>query len=353
MKGRAIVPLVLGLCVGLVAVKYLVDTLQDAKGSTTESETISVVRATRDIDSFQKITLEFVELVETTDPTLAPSQERITSIEDVVGRVTAKAVPERAPILQSMLAPPDTPPGMVGRIPPGFRAVAVKIDEVTGVAYQLKPGSWVDVIVVMDVNSSTGRGGRETIAEVVLQRVQVAAIGRSVTRPSEGAGSKMKPAKSATLFVADRDVPKLHLAATRGKLTLAMRGDDRQTTAEPLTARGSEVFAYGRENTPAPDPRPPAAAADLSRHRVTVADPPHSLVVYRGSTQGDSLMVEQIIFEDSGSRNIVGVGISPISRVGGSRVADEWGPAPSQGRNDRSNGQEREYRPDSHNMEGE
>ena len=111
MKGRAIIPLVLGLCVGLVAVKYLVNTLQNAKGSSGDSQTISVVRATQDLDSYQEITAEFVELVETTDDTFAPSQERITSLEDVIGRVTAKAIPERAPILLSMLAPPDTPAG--------------------------------------------------------------------------------------------------------------------------------------------------------------------------------------------------------------------------------------------------
>lgn len=207
MKGRAIIPLVLGLCVGLVAVKYLVQTLQNAKGSTGASEAVSVVRATQDLESFQEITAEFVELVETSDDAFAPSQERITSLEDVIGRVTAKAIPERAPVLQSMLAPPDTLPGMVGRIPPGFRAVSVKIDEVTGVAYQLKPGSWVDVIVVMDIMTGSGRNAKETIAEVILQHVQVAAIGRSATGPTDGRGSKMKPAKSATLFVAEKDVP--------------------------------------------------------------------------------------------------------------------------------------------------
>ncbi len=99
MKGRAIIPLVLGLCVGLVAVKYLVNTLQDAKGSTAESKMISVVRATQDIAGYQEITAEFVELVETSDASLAPARERIGSLEDVIGRVTAKSIPERSPVV--------------------------------------------------------------------------------------------------------------------------------------------------------------------------------------------------------------------------------------------------------------
>ena len=140
MKTKAIIPLVLGLCVGLVAVKFLADSLQRAQGSTTDSSAkIPVVLAKQDIERFEEITAEMLELVETTDESLVPATERIAKIEDVAGRVTAKTIPQRSPILLSMLAPEGTPPGLYGMIKPGFRAVSVKIDEVTGVAYQLAP----------------------------------------------------------------------------------------------------------------------------------------------------------------------------------------------------------------------
>ncbi len=352
MKGRAIIPLVLGLCVGLVAVKYLVKTLQNAQGSSGESQTVSVVRATQDLDSYQEITAEFVELVETTDDTFAPSQERITSLEDVIGRVTAKAIPERAPILLSMLAPPNTPAGMVGRIPPGFRAVSVKIDEVTGVAYQLKPGSWVDVIVVMDIMTGSGRNAKETIAEVILQHVQVAAIGRTASGPAAGRGSKMKPAKSATLLVAEKDVPKLHLAGTRGKLTLAMRGEDKRTTEKPLTARESEVFSYGEKRGPIENAV--ASATSPRAQPMPIVEPPFSVVVYRGSTEGNALLVEQTTFESAQSRTIIGIGGGPVSRMGRSRLDDEWGPVrSSRPSDDRTGRQKSQDVPNFDNMEAE
>ena len=98
MKGRAIIPLVLGLCVGLVAVKFLVDAVQNARGSTTQ-ETVDVVRARVDIGSYQLITAELVEIVETTDASLAPALQRLSTLEDVVGKVTAKAIPQSAPVL--------------------------------------------------------------------------------------------------------------------------------------------------------------------------------------------------------------------------------------------------------------
>lgn len=239
MKGKAIIPLVLGLGIGLVTVKFLVDTIRKAQASNQSQETITVIRASQDIDAYEAITADKVELVETVDSLLAPTNDRIGSLEEIEGRVAAKAIPQCAAVLKSMLAPEGTPAGMVGRIPPGFRAVSVKIDEVTGVAFQIKSGDWVDVIVVMDIDSST-RGRKETIAEVILQHVQVAAIGHTATGPTAESKSNMKPAKSATLLVREEDVPRLHLAGTRGKITLAMRGEDEQITERPPSARLDE-----------------------------------------------------------------------------------------------------------------
>ena len=316
MKIKAIIPLVLGLCVGLVAVKFLVDSLQRAQGSTTDSSTkIPVVLAKQDIERLEEIT----------------ATQRISKIEDAVGRVTAKTIPQRSPIFRSMLAPEGTPPGLYGMIQPGFRAVSVKIDEVTGVAYQLKPGDWVDVIVVMDVDTGSRKRKKETVAEVILQHVQVAAIGQTTTEQPGESGKKIKPAKSATLLVMEEDVPKLHLAATRGKLTLAMRGDDDKATGKAAIARGSEVFNSSREDRD-PPAEPSGSSAGGSpgflpsflAHAATPAprptdvepqaepEPPHGITIYHDSVKG--LQVEQVVFEHGQSRTIVGVSEGPVDR---------------------------------------
>lgn len=311
MKGKAIIPLILGLCVGLVAVKFLVDAVQEAQGSA-DKQTVSAVRARLDIGSYQKITEEMVELVETTDDTFAPSFQRFSSIEEVVGQVTAKAIPQNAPVLKTMLAPEGTLPGMRGQVKEGYRAVSVRIDEVTGVAYQLQPGDWVDVIVVMDVDTGGGRRRKETIAEVILQRVQIAAIGQATGSAPAQSGGKVKPAKSATLLVLKEDVPKLHLAATRGKLTLAMRGEDDTKKGEPLYATSSEVFGFGG----APKNNPPQQQVVTARPvRRPEPEPKHGVTIFAGSAKG-STQVNQTIFANGNSRVIVGVSQSPINKVG-------------------------------------
>ncbi len=332
MNTKAIIPLVLGLCVGLVAVKYLVDTLKKARGSTA-APTSTFVRTTQDIDSFQKITPELLELVETTDVSLIPSNERITSIDEVKDRVAAKDIPQNSLIVLSMLAPEGTEAGMKGQIPPGYRAVSVKIDEVTGVAYQLKPGDWVDVIVVMSVD--TGRRKKETVAEVILQHVEVLAIGQTTTGPTGETGkSKAKPAKSATLLVPEDDAPKLHLAATRGRVTLAMRGADSLTTEVPAVARESEDFynptaASSEEETASTDSGTSSGPAGFLGTFVAFAatppqtvpepepepEPPHGLTIYRGLPNVGEPKVEQVVFANGASRTVVGVSSGPVARA--------------------------------------
>ncbi|MBI4718719.1 MAG: hypothetical protein HY763_13005, partial [Planctomycetes bacterium] len=105
MKGKAIIPLALGLAVGLLAVKLLVDFVKKAQASGSERQTVSVVRAKQDIAELQEITTELVEVVETTENQFLPAADRISKLEEVVGRVAAKAIPQKLPVLKSLLAP--------------------------------------------------------------------------------------------------------------------------------------------------------------------------------------------------------------------------------------------------------
>jgi pilus assembly protein CpaB len=304
MKGKGIIPLVLGLAVGLVAVKFGIDAIRRAQASGEKTEKIKAVRARVDIAAFEEITPDMVELIETADSLFAPLNDRVGSIEELKARVTSKAIPARSPVLLSMLAPAGTRAGMVGQIPPGFRAVSVKIDEVTGVAYQLQPDDWVDVIVVMDVKS--GHGTTDTIAEVILQHVKVVAIGRSPQSDAASGPSKTRPAKSATLLISEEDVPKLHLAGTRGKLTLAMRGADTHTSAIGHTALGSELF-----DNLLPKPTPTTENSIAAPRPVRIERPvPYEVAVYRGTNKAE-MAVERITFESVSSNRIVDVSQGP------------------------------------------
>ena len=317
MKGKAIIPLAAGLAIGIFAVKLAVDKISKAQAAGAKTGIVKVVRATRDISSYEKLTADAIEVIETEENMFISKEDRIGSVEEVIGRVTAKAISVNAPILRSILAPEGTPPGMVGRIPEGFRAVSVQISEVTAVAYQIQPGDWVDVIVVMDV--STPVGGRKTIAQVILERIQVAAIG-DTTAPSSGPGkAKTRPARSVTLFVVEEDVPKLHLAATQGKITLAMRGDDPAVNGAHRSASMQDLLSGDREQ-PKSQPPPDWMTSMLRMGNKTPEPelederPPHAVTVYRLTRGGNTAQnIERLTFENSESSTIIDVSFGPNS----------------------------------------
>lgn len=311
MNRRAAIPLVAGLVIGLVTVKLVMDFVKKAQGSQQSQQKFTLVQAKQDIKAYEKIGPEMVQAIETSDMVLAPQNERMGTVDTVVGRVAMKSIPQNAPILKSMLAPEGTPEGIEGRIAPGYRAVAVKIDEATSAGYNLQPGDWVDVIVVMDIETGM-RGKKDTLAEVILQRVQIAAIGQGTSDQTDAAGGKVKPAKSATILVKNEDAPKLHLAGTRGKITLVLRGSDDFSDDAPATAFGNDIMARltGAQYAAAPEtPQPAAVPMAAPVQAQAPPPPPHTVLVFRSIAQGTRpAATERVTFENADSWRLLEVG---------------------------------------------
>lgn len=232
----AIVPLVMGAAIGGLAIKLGLDTVRKAKASG-RVEQVTVVVAATNIPGTTLIEARMLREIKTPSSPLV-EEDGFSSKEDLVDRVAATSIPRGALVREALLAPEGTPPGLSVRIPAGYRAVSVKIDEVTGVAYQLTPGCFVDVIAVMDVRE--GRR-RETLSRIILQKIEVAAVGQVITE-SDNSGGKGAVAKSVTLLVRVTDVPRLHLAQTRGKVTLAMRSPEDDGESASGATKESELF---------------------------------------------------------------------------------------------------------------
>jgi pilus assembly protein CpaB len=339
MNKKAIVPLVLGLGIGLLAVKFGIDAIRKAQASGAETATVSVVKAKQDINAFDEIQPNMIEVVEVADSPFISAGERIGDLEGVIGRVAGKAIPKGAPVLASMLSPEGTPAGIQGRIKPGFRAVSVKIDEVSSTSYQLRPGNFVDVTVVMDIlnNNATARNRKETVSEVILQRIEVASIGYGTQGGTEKKPGKAKPAKSATLFVHKDDVSKLHLAQTRGKLALALRGPDDQDNSTVARATGDGLMGgpkvdEDKQNMLAQMLAMMGGGKDTAmtnpQHHVEAQPkeppPPHGVLVFHHtSIQGDETDIEQLLFENAESTKLLSVQLGAPTRAAAAMRQDK------------------------------
>ena len=176
-------------------------------------------------------------------PSSSPLPGAFTRIEDVVGRGLVEAVSENEPILDSRLAPIGAGAGLSPAIPPGMRAISIKVNEVIGVAGFAVPGARVDVV-------ATVRHPSDAVARVLVSNVQVLTAGTRYDQ-QQPRDAKPVPSTVVTLIVSPSQAEQIALASAEGQLTLMLRNP--LDTADPTTpgARLARLVA---------DPPPPAAA---------------------------------------------------------------------------------------------
>jgi len=251
MNAKALIPLVAGVVIAGVAAKLGLDFMKKAEGSPTE--VVKLWTPTQDIKRGVSITETMLQPVEY--PAKLAPQGALVELDKIVGRVPHTGAPAGLPLLNSMLLPKGVSAGV--RVPPGLRAVAVKIDESSGVDNHLEPGCHVDVVGMFTTRGST-RG--ETVARTILEDVEVAAVGDRLAPSAPGpsgegdkkSGGRDRPVRAVTLLVRPENVPTLHLAEQKGKIKLCMRGvTDSSRVAQ--NAKVDEADLLGIEN---PDPEP-------------------------------------------------------------------------------------------------
>jgi Flp pilus assembly protein CpaB len=111
-------------------------------------------------------------------------------------------------------------------IPPGMRAITVKVDAESSVEGWAQSGNFVDVILVRP--GKDGQGGLET--KVIAENIKILSAGRSA-EPVPAEQMAPKTPSTITLLASQEDTLKIKTAASLGRLTFAMRGpDDRSPT---------------------------------------------------------------------------------------------------------------------------
>jgi pilus assembly protein CpaB len=152
--------------------------------------------------------------------------------EALIGRLVLYPVEKNQLITDKLLASPGSGIGLAGAIPSGMRAIALRSDEVMGVAGFLFPGSHVDVLVTYRTDRSP-----EPITLTVLQNVQVIAAGQKSQPDPEG---KPLTATVVTLLLTPEDAQRAVLASTQGAVHFILRNgsDTEQPHEQPLGLSG-------------------------------------------------------------------------------------------------------------------
>jgi pilus assembly protein CpaB len=218
----------------------------DARTAAARVPTTPVVAAAVDIPVATPMKAEWLTVVQWPETSRPDGAE--TTVDALAGRVPIVAIGKGEPILAAKLAQPGARGGLAALLPPGMRAVAVRVDDVVGVAGFIHPGDRVDVIVTMQPRSN------EPTSKVILQNVKVLAVGKEVEY-SAANPSKATTATVATLMVSPEESESLALGANKGKLLLALRGIGDADVAETDGITAPVLFATAAATAPSSPPK--------------------------------------------------------------------------------------------------
>ncbi len=227
-----------------------------------------VVVAAQDVQEGQR--LEGLNLRVDQWPAATIPPGTFAASDSVVGRVTRVAVFKGEPIVPGRLAPAGAGPGLEIKIAPGKRAMAVKINDVVGLAGLIQPNSRVDVLVTLKEEGSQDKQR----AKLFMNDVRVLSVGSQVERGEDG---KPIVATTAALEVTPAEAERLAVAMNQGSIQLVLRGYGDPDSVRTPGATEADVLAQLRlapvQRFDAPTPAPPARRITRVA-RVVPAAPP-------------------------------------------------------------------------------
>jgi Flp pilus assembly protein CpaB len=166
-----------------------------------------------------------VRLVEVAASGSDGDETTYSDLESLVGRVLRSEVTPGTVLTAALLYPEGVGPGVADRLPPGFRAITVKMDQAALVDGFVSPGTKVDVFFRADKIE----GYPETTLRV-LDGLEVLAI---EDRVAPGAASDQDDTDlRVTLAVPLGDVGKVQALEGHGVMTLAVRATEERPIGE-------------------------------------------------------------------------------------------------------------------------
>jgi len=177
----------------------------------------------------------------------------VLKMQDVVGRGVTTTIYAKEPLIESRLAPKGAGGGLASMIPPGMRAVAIRVNDVVGVAGFVVPGMRVDVLI--SGNKPGGDGSLGQITKTLLQNIEVLSAGQDFKKDAEG---KPVVVQVVNLLVTPEQAEQLSLASNMTTIQLILRNPlDRDLSKTAGTAvrqlfDGTKLKASSDEQPPAP-----------------------------------------------------------------------------------------------------
>jgi pilus assembly protein CpaB len=286
-----------------IAATYSVFKVLESTKASSRVATAPVVVAARDInegESIDRLALTVSQWPVSTVPVGAYGR-----IDSVAGRVARVAVFNGEPIVPGRLAPEGTTPGLTSKITPGKRAMAIRINDVSGIAGMIQPNSRVDILL------TTTLGNAQRTGKIFMENMRVLMMQTSTTKTEDG---RPIPATVATLEVTPEETELLGVAQQQGSIQLVLRGYGDPDSVKTRGATTADVERSLRDvqparpvanNRPAPRQAPPRVVAETIRVRdpVVVAPKPkadsNKVEIFRGANKTELKFTKDSVRRDT------------------------------------------------------
>ena len=234
---------------------------------------VSVVAASRDLAIGKRIEAGDLRLLMLDRKDLPRGAFLKTA--DVVNRAVATPISAGELLLNAKLAAKGSGEGLTALIEPGMRAVSVQINEISGVAGFIQPGTRVDVLFTRVFSNG------DAATTTLLQNVKVIAYGQQLDPAVKlETGNASKPTV-ATLLVTQQQAQKVVLAEQRGRIQLVLRNgldDQVEEYWDPVESADLGIEEPRKPEPvvvrPLPPPPPPPKAPPVEYT--------HVIRIYRG-----------------------------------------------------------------------
>lgn len=266
MNKRFIAVLVFAFVVASVASLLLYRLMSSRQPAAKAAVGVKIVLASRNLEVGTLLKESDLKLTDWSGPVPNGASNRV---QDVIGRGVTSPVYNDEPVLESRLAPKGAGGGLPSMIPSGMRAVAIRVNEVAGVAGFVVPGMRVDLIISgSPPGAASNVAHLGTLAKTMLQNIEVLSAGQEIKKDDEG---KPKIVQVVNLLVTPEQAEQVSLAASQTQIQLILRNPlDRQVTKTSGAAM-THLFTGGKLNLQGEQPRDPAAPRARPRPAPTVA----------------------------------------------------------------------------------
>jgi pilus assembly protein CpaB len=240
--------LVSGLCTWLVSRRLT------AQAAAPRQAELQYAAPSRALQAGEVLSAENLALVAW--PGSTPLDGGFLRTSDIFGRTVLFPLSKGQPILERDLSAAGSGTGLASKIPDGMRGVALRSDEVVGVAGFLVPGSRVDVLVTYRTDRLP-----EPVTATVVQNALVIAAGHQIEPDPE---SKTSAATVVTLLLTPEESQRAVLASTQGAIHFVLRNgvdtartSDTSTTLSQLSGAAPEEGPSATRATVPPVPAAP------------------------------------------------------------------------------------------------